>query len=101
MSEIRKMTDSEIAHWLSAHPEWKVEDGKLSRSLNFMNFADAFSFMTRVALEAEKMNHHPEWFNVYSKVKIALVTHEVGAISSLDFELAARIDEALLKYRMR
>ncbi len=101
MSERRKLTGDEINNGLSAHPQWKIEEGKLCRSLNFMSFPDAFSFMTSIAFEAERMNHHPELSNVYSKVRIALVTHDLGGISSLDFELAARIDEAALRYRMR
>ncbi len=101
MSEARKLTGDEIARGMPAHPGWRLEEGKMHKSINFMNFADAFSFMTRVAFEAEKMNHHPEWSNVYSRVNIALVTHETGGVSSLDFELASKIDEAVRGFRTR
>ncbi len=101
MTEKRKLTDEEMKDYLSRFGEWKVDEGKLSRSLNFMNFADAFSFMTRIAFEAEKINHHPEWSNVYSKVRILLFTHDLGAISTLDFNLAARIDETAGLFRLR
>ncbi len=72
---------------------WSLAGGKLRKTYEFKDFGEAFAFMTRVALEAEKMNHHPEWFNVYNKVVIELVTHDVGGISNYDFKLARRIDE--------
>ena len=71
---------------------WNLRQGKLCRGLEFNNFVEAFSFMTRVALVAEKMGHHPEWFNVYNKVSIELTTHDAGGISMLDIELARYID---------
>ena len=67
---------------------WALDDGKLRRDFKFANFVDAFAFMTKAAIEAEKMNHHPEWFNVYSKVTVHLTTHSAGGISELDFQLA-------------
>ncbi len=72
---------------------WEEKSNKLYRCFNFGNFADAFSFMTRVALIAEKMDHHPEWKNVYNKVEIWLSTHDEGdTVTSKDRELADRID---------
>lgn len=59
---------------------WKEENNSLTRSFEFKNFIDAFSFMTKVAMIAEKMNHHPEWKNVYNKVEIVLTTHDEGNI---------------------
>ena len=67
---------------------WALDDGKLRRDFKFANFVDAFAFMTKAAIEAEKMNHHPEWFNVYNKVIVHLTTHSVDGISNLDFALA-------------
>ena len=67
---------------------WVLDDGKLRRDFKFANFVDAFAFMTKAAIEAEKMNHHPEWFNVYNKVIVHLTTHSVDGISNLDFALA-------------
>lgn len=74
-------------------PDWQFSDGKLQRKLTFKDFTQAFGFMTSVALIAESMNHHPEWFNVYNTVAIALRTHDVDGISDKDFALAQRIDE--------
>ena len=76
------------------HP-WTLEEETLIKSFKFEDFVQAFSFMTGVAMEAEAMNHHPEWSNVWNQVDITLTTHDVGGISELDFELAARI-EALI-----
>ena len=73
-------------------PCWSLDDEKLYKELEFKNFIDAFGFMTKVAITAEKMNHHPEWFNVYNKVQIHLTTHEAGGISENDVNLARKID---------
>jgi 4a-hydroxytetrahydrobiopterin dehydratase len=75
--------------------QWKLEEGSLQRNFVFNNFIEAFSFMTAVALVAEKMNHHPHWENVYNKVQMSLNTHDIGGISKLDFQLAQAIDEIL------
>jgi 4a-hydroxytetrahydrobiopterin dehydratase len=73
---------------------WKEENNKLTRSINFNTFVEAFSFMTKVALVAEKMNHHPYWVNVYNRVDIQLSTHDAGdVVTEKDRTLAARIDE--------
>ena len=72
---------------------WKEENDQLVREFEFKNFSAAFAFMTRVAIEAEKMNHHPYWENVYNKVKIVLSTHDMGnTVTDTDRELAAKID---------
>ncbi|MBV1913589.1 MAG: 4a-hydroxytetrahydrobiopterin dehydratase [Cycloclasticus sp.] len=73
---------------------WVIKDQKLSKTFNFSNFIEAFGFMTKVAIYAEKLNHHPEWFNVYKTVTVDLTTHELAGISARDFELA-RIMEKL------
>lgn len=75
-------------------PLWAVRaDGAaLSRTLRFADFSAAFGFMTRVALEAERMNHHPDWHNVYATVGITLTTHDAGTLTPLDVQLAAVID---------
>ncbi len=72
---------------------WQIVDGKLHKTFRFANFVEAFGFMTRAALIAESMNHHPEWSNVYKTVVVDLVTHEAGGISELDFELARRMEQ--------
>ena len=71
---------------------WRIADGKLVKQFRFGNFVEAFGFMTRVAIEAEKANHHPEWSNVYRTVDIELVTHDSGGLTDLDFALAKAID---------
>lgn len=73
-------------------PNWNVQNGKLHRTFLFADFIEAFGFMSRVALLAERYDHHPEWFNVYRKVVVDLVTHDVGGISSKDIELAKAMD---------
>jgi|TARA_R110002050_G_scaffold143393_1_gene268615 4a-hydroxytetrahydrobiopterin dehydratase len=67
---------------------WILKSGKLVKTFTFSNFIEAFGFMTKVALYAEKLGHHPEWFNVYKTVNVNLITHEVGGLSKKDFELA-------------
>lgn len=74
-------------------PGWAVVNGRLHRELKFADFVGAFGFMTRVALIAEKLDHHPDWSNAYNEVVIDLVTHSAGGITSNDVELARRISE--------
>jgi 4a-hydroxytetrahydrobiopterin dehydratase len=74
---------------------WEIIDGKLYREFKFPNFVSAFGFMAQVAIIAERANHHPEWSNVYNKVKIYLTTHEAGGISKRDFELAHEITKLI------
>lgn len=90
--ERKKLTEQEIQQALNEVPDWEVKDGKLHRGFTFKNFVEAFGFLSKVALHAEKMNHHPELFNVYKNVTVSLNTHDVGGISPLDFELAKKID---------
>ena len=93
------LSKADLSIQLQTVPGWQQSsEGKLVRKLEFENFVEAFGFMTRVALLAETMNHHPEWFNVFNKVEIALVTHDAGGITDKDILLAQRID-ALLAYR--
>ncbi len=78
---------------------WSEAEGRdaIQKSFRFANFNQAFAFMTRVALKAEKMNHHPEWFNVYNRVDIVLTTHDAGGVTERDVELARFIDKAAPK----
>ncbi len=92
-----KLTDPEIQSRLSslnesAGGEWTLQGGKLHRTFQFRDFVGAFGFMSQVALVAERMNHHPEWFNVYRTVTVDLTTHDAGGISDSDFELAAAME---------
>lgn len=77
---------------------WKETDNKLYRKFQFKNFSEALAFMTRVAIEAEKMDHHPLWTNVYNTVEVWLSTHDAGDIvTDKDHKLAAKIDALLPK----
>lgn len=87
-----KLTDSELQTRLRSLTGWSIVNGKLHRELQFADFVQAFGFMARAALIAERMNHHPEWFNVYNKVVVDLTTHDAGGISAKDFELAGAMD---------
>ena len=89
----KKLDDAEIERQLGQLPDWAVTDGKLHREYRFADFVAAFGFMSSVALAAEAMNHHPEWFNVYGTVRIDLVTHDAGGITELDFRLASRMED--------
>ncbi len=86
--EYRKLTDEEVTTQLAEVEGWTVKEGKLHKILEFSSFNEAFGFMTSAAMEIEKMNHHPEWSNVYNRVIINIVTHDVGGLSSYDFKLA-------------
>jgi 4a-hydroxytetrahydrobiopterin dehydratase len=90
--EYQKLSEQEIQQQVAKLEGWKVVGGKVNKTFEFENFVQAFGFMTRVAMEAEKMNHHPEWFNVYNRVRIDLMTHDVGGISNYDIKLAKIID---------
>ncbi len=72
---------------------WSITGGKLHREFTFPDFVAAFAFMTKVAILAERANHHPEWFNVYNRVTIDLTTHDAGGISKKDFDLALEISK--------
>jgi len=74
---------------------WRLEEGRdaLSKTYSFANFIDAFGWMTRAAIWAEKWNHHPEWFNVYGTVRVTLTTHDTGGLTELDIRLARKLDK--------
>lgn len=91
-SSPQRLSAEEIKSRLGDLKGWEIQNGKLHKCYIFKNFQQAFGFMTAAALAAESMDHHPEWFNVYKKVVVDLTTHEVQAISSLDFELALKMD---------
>ena len=91
---IPRLTDTERKAALARLPEWSLRDDGLaiSRTLKFADFGEAFGFMTRVAIAADKADHHPEWFNVYNRVEITLTTHDAGGLSGRDVALAGAID---------
>ena len=88
-----KLSDDEITRELGTLGGWKREGEKLSREYQFADFVEAFGFMAAVALVAEKLDHHPEWFNVYRTVRVQLATHDAGGITALDFQLARTMDK--------
>ncbi|MDG5748987.1 4a-hydroxytetrahydrobiopterin dehydratase [Qipengyuania sp. XHP0207] len=94
---VEKLSEEERKSWLSALPEWsEARDGDaIERKFEFDDFSQAFAFMARVALIAEKRDHHPEWFNVYNKVEITLTTHDAGGLSLRDVKMARKIDALL------
>ena len=92
---IKKLSREVIEQKLAKLTNWTLNEHKLYRHFVFANFIEAFGFMSKVALLAETMNHHPEWFNVYSRVDIYLTTHDAGGISERDFTLASQIDSLL------
>lgn len=89
------LTPAEIDQLPQQLPGWSLVDGKLHRELVFADFNEAFGFMSRVALIAEAMGHHPEWRNVWNRVVVDLTTHDTGGLSSLDRKLAQRISALL------
>ena len=93
MANRQKLSDADIQTKLSDIPGWAVAAGKLHREYKFKDFVQAFGFMTSAALVAESMNHHPEWFNVYSTVNVDLATHDVGGITELEFTQAGKMEE--------
>lgn len=89
---MRKFSGPELKDALAGLPGWTVADGKLHKEYKFPDFIHAFGFMATSALGIEKMNHHPEWFNVYNRVTVDLSTHDVGGITSRDVDLAKLLD---------
>ena len=88
MATPQRLTDTEIQTALGELSGWSLQGNKLHRQFKFANFNQAFGFMTRLALVAETLNHHPEWSNVYNRVNIDLITHDAGGITELDVKFA-------------
>ncbi len=95
---VQKLDDAERSSLLARFPEWQYDPERdaVGRRLNFDDFAQAFGFMTRVAIVAEKMDHHPEWYNVYNRVEIVLTTHDCDGLSVRDERLMQAIEEMLI-----
>ncbi len=83
-----RLSQTDIDEELKSLPGWSVVNEKLHKEFQFDSFNQAFGFMTRAAMEIEKMNHHPEWFNVYNKITVELTTHDAGGITKNDVNLA-------------
>ena len=93
MADFTRLDEHEIARRLESITGWSVDNDKLYREFTFPRFIEAFGFMASVATVAEKLDHHPEWFNVYNKVQIHLITHEAGGITENDIGLARGINQ--------
>jgi 4a-hydroxytetrahydrobiopterin dehydratase len=87
-----KLTEEQIQKELASLQGWSVVNGKLHKDFVFVDFIEAFGFMSKAAIHIEKMNHHPEWFNVYNKIKVELVTHDAGGITQNDINLAKTLN---------
>ncbi|OWK29641.1 4a-hydroxytetrahydrobiopterin dehydratase [Sphingomonas mucosissima] len=94
---VDQLSEAERADALDSLPDWDYNEGRdaITRTVVFTDFAEAFGFMTQVALIAERADHHPEWTNVWNRVEITLTTHDAGGLSERDVELAAAIDAIL------
>ena len=87
-----KLSDEQIKTELLGLPGWSIVNGKLHRDFVFDDFIESFGFMCKAAIHIEKMNHHPEWFNVYNKISVDLVTHDAGGITQNDIILARTLN---------
>jgi 4a-hydroxytetrahydrobiopterin dehydratase len=98
-----KLTPQQARERLAALPGWRLDEsrGAISRRYVFADFAQAFAFMTEVALAAEKRDHHPEWSNVYNRVDIVLTTHDAGGLTEKEIELARTADGAAARFAQR
>ncbi|MDF2494853.1 4a-hydroxytetrahydrobiopterin dehydratase [Sphingomonas sp.] len=94
---VDQLSEAERAEALDALADWDYDEGRdaITRSIVFTDFAEAFGFMTQVALIAERADHHPEWTNVWNRVEITLTTHDAGGLSARDIDLATAIDAIL------
>ncbi len=88
------LSEKELEEKILDLPSWSIVNQALEKTFNFKNFGEALSFIVRIGIESEKMNHHPEIHNVYNKVSIRLNTHEVQGLTNLDFILAKKIESA-------
>lgn len=96
---MKAFTNNEVAVFLKDNLlDWTFEKNSITRNFKFKTFIEAFSFMTAIALVAEKMNHHPDWSNSYNKVNIALTNHEAKGVTQQDFDLAIKIEGIFKNY---
>lgn len=92
MARYSPVSDAELATALAALPGWSAQDGKLHKLFRFAGFSDAIAFMVRAAFDAERLDHHPSWSNVYDRVEVTLWTHDVGGLTDRDLALATAME---------
>jgi 4a-hydroxytetrahydrobiopterin dehydratase len=98
---MKPLSEAEVKEFLVGHlKDWTPGQNSIKREFKFKNFTGAFSFMTAVALEAEKMDHHPDWSNVYNTVSITLNSHDAGGVTQRDFDLAEKIDRIFNTFKL-
>jgi 4a-hydroxytetrahydrobiopterin dehydratase len=97
MGHAARLTDREINAALGSLPDWSLQGGKLHREYKFPDFVHAFGFMATSAIAIEAMNHHPEWFNVWNRVTIDLMTHDSGGVTAKDIALAEKLESIARK----
>jgi len=90
--ERRVLSDIEVIEIVDSLDDWEFRDGKLYKLFKFASFAEAIGWMVAVAIYADKLDHHPDWSNVYNRVEVELITHDLGAVSTWDIELAKKMD---------
>lgn len=97
---MNKLDKQQALPLLAALPQWQYDEarGAITREFRFADFAQAFAFMTEIALAAEKRDHHPEWSNVYNRVSITLTTHDAGGLTQRDIDLAGVADQAYARF---
>ena len=97
---MEQLDQSSLQRWLAQNPAWRHDGGRgaITREFVFADFAQAFAFMTQLALRAEVRNHHPEWFNVYNRVSLTWTTHDVDGLSQLDIDMAQAADQAFARF---
>jgi 4a-hydroxytetrahydrobiopterin dehydratase len=97
---MNKLDKQQALTLLAALPQWQYDEarGAITREFRFADFAQAFAFMTQIALAAEQRNHHPEWSNVYNRVRITLTTHDAGGLTQRDIDLAGVADQAYARF---
>lgn len=98
---IRKLESREVSAAMATLPQWTLDEarGAIRRSFVFADFGEAFAFMTRIALAAERADHHPEWFNVYNRVDVTLSTHDCQGLSQRDLDMARLADQTFDRIR--
>jgi 4a-hydroxytetrahydrobiopterin dehydratase len=87
------LSEPEIGERMAEHPEWELRGDRIARTFRFGSFAEAFGWMTSAAIVADKLDHHPEWRNVYDRVEVELTTHDAGGLTGRDFALARAMDD--------